>query len=132
LKPKTRRDYTRILRTLFPEWETKPTREITKRDVKEAIDRVMRTHGGCPANRAFACLRKMMNWALNEVIIEAAPTTGLQRPAIEEHASGRCTSASCIVCGKRSANRPCSIPYSSYGSYRRSDAKRSPACRGQS
>ena len=84
LKSKTRRDYTRILRTLFPDWEHKPFRDITRRDVKEAIGRIVRSRGGCPANRAFACLRKMMNWALNEVIIESAPTIGLQRPAIEE------------------------------------------------
>lgn len=83
LRAKTRKDYTRILRTLFPEWEHKPLAEITRRDVDEAISRVKRARGGCPANRAFACLRKFMNWATSKTLIDAAPTNGLERPAIE-------------------------------------------------
>jgi len=84
LRPKTRHEYGRLLRTEFKEWEQRPISDIEARDVNEAKSRLKRTRGGCIANRAFAVLRKMMNWAVSETIIKTAPTAGLKRPAIEK------------------------------------------------
>ena len=55
-------------------------------DVNEAKARLKRTRGAGIANRAFAALRTMMNWAVSEAIIRTAPTVGLKnrRPRSRE------------------------------------------------
>ena len=46
LRPKTRHEYGRLLRTEFKEWEQRPISDIEARDVNEAKSRLKRTRGG--------------------------------------------------------------------------------------
>lgn len=61
----------RILeRDVIPEWRTRRAKDITARDVRELLDGIVDRGAPIQANRTFAAVRKLFNWA-------AAPDRGL-------------------------------------------------------
>lgn len=66
-------------------WGDKRIQEITRRDVREHLERLADA-APIGANRAFSELRKFFNWVVGKDILDASPLVGLQPPS-EENAS---------------------------------------------
>lgn len=66
-------------------WGQKRIQEITRRDVREHLERLAVT-APIGANRTFAELRKFFNWTVGKDILISSPMTDLQAPS-EENAS---------------------------------------------
>jgi integrase len=84
-KPRKRswREDERILRVYVPAaWRGMKAHAITRRDVRELIaDLAERTP--IMANRVFACVRKVFNFAVRWDLVPASPCVGIERPAAE-------------------------------------------------
>jgi integrase len=74
----------RILeKDVLPEWGRRKVRDITRRDVKELLRKVL-DRGGIMANRTLALIRKMFNYAADELeIIPVSPCLKIKAPAPE-------------------------------------------------
>ena len=70
-------------RNLVPAWSGRPIGEITRRDVIEALDKVMDRGEPYAANRLLAAVRKLFNWALERGIVEASPVANIKAPGKE-------------------------------------------------
>ena len=83
---------------VLPRWGKRPIKSITRRDVTELLDEVAeqgstvkgedgkRRHipgGPIAANRVLAAVRAMFNWALRRGVVDAVPTTLVERPGAE-------------------------------------------------
>jgi integrase len=74
----------RILkREVITVWPRKSIHEIGRRDVLRLIDGIVDRGAPFMANRVFAALRKMFNWAVERGIIDTSPCAGLKPPAAE-------------------------------------------------
>jgi len=74
----------RILnRDVLPTWADRSVRELTRRDVRELVDRV--TDRGSPvmANRVLACVRTLLNYAVDQDWIDANPAARIKKPGAE-------------------------------------------------
>src|SRR5262249_7387939 len=81
-----RRGYDRwkdIERHLLPHWADRPLREITRPDVKVRLAAVRASAGPYARNRTLALIRKMLNFALDDELIEANPAARID--ALAEH-----------------------------------------------
>src|SRR5262249_42529502 len=58
-------------------------KEVTRRDVRILVDRVLDRGVSTHANRIFALARKIFNFALQRDIVDANPCHGLPQPARE-------------------------------------------------
>ena len=95
-KPRKRtwREDERILkRELLPHWGKMKAKEVTRRDVRLLIDRVVERGVPTYANRIFGLARKVFNFALQRDIVDANPCHGLPQPA-PEHRRDRVLSES--------------------------------------
>lgn len=63
LKPKTRYDYQRVMKTVFKDWQAKSITAITKRMVQERHRQLGETRGEYHANGSFRVLRTVLNFA---------------------------------------------------------------------
>ncbi|MCX5888447.1 MAG: integrase arm-type DNA-binding domain-containing protein [Deltaproteobacteria bacterium] len=74
----------RILeKDVLPEWGRRKVRDITRRDVKDLLRKVL-DRGGIMANRTLALIRKMFNYAVDELeIISVSPCLKIKAPAPE-------------------------------------------------
>lgn len=83
-RPRTAQEYERLLRQhVLPHWRCRMVHEITRRDVLNALDRVV--DGGAPivANRVLAVVRKFFNWCVARDIIVTSPCVGVKAPTVE-------------------------------------------------
>lgn len=69
---------------VMPGWGDRPIGTITRRDVHELMDAIMDSGRPYVANRAFAALRKLFNWAIERGYLETSPCDRLKPPATEE------------------------------------------------
>ena len=69
-------------------WEAKRIQEITRRDVREHLEKLAVT-APIGANRTFAELRKFFNWCVGKDILETSPMTDLQQPSEENDSRNR-------------------------------------------
>ncbi len=65
-------------------WRSIPVDEITRRDVLEVLDRMVREGKPYAANRLFGIVRKLFNWCIERGIVTASPVAGMKRPAKEK------------------------------------------------
>jgi integrase len=74
----------RILdKDVLPEWGQRKARDISRRDVKDLLRKVS-DRGGIMANRTLALIRKMFNFAVDELeIIPVSPCSKITAPAPE-------------------------------------------------
>jgi integrase len=74
----------RILeKDILPEWGRRKVKDITRRDVKDLLRTVL-DRGGIMANRTLALIRKMFNYAVDELeIIPVSPCLKVKAPAPE-------------------------------------------------
>ncbi len=75
----------RILeKDVLPEWGQRKVRDVTRRDVKDLLRKVLE-RGGIMANRTLALIRKMFNYAVDELeIIPSSPCLKIKAPAPEQ------------------------------------------------
>jgi integrase len=67
-----------------PAWGGRPIHDITKRDVIELLDGITERGKGTMANRVFATVRKLFNWACERDIIKISPCAGIKPPNEEK------------------------------------------------
>ncbi len=72
-----------IDRELMPYWAARPIGEITKRDVRQVVNRVMDRGAPRAANRLLSTIRKLGNWAVDEDYLEENPAAGIKPPGEE-------------------------------------------------
>ena len=89
-RPKKRswREDERILEhDVLPRWRTRPARGVRPRDVRRLLDTIVDRGAPIQANRTFALLRRVFNWAAapDRALVPHAhnPCRGLERPAPE-------------------------------------------------
>lgn len=81
-RKKTWREDERILeRELLPHWRNRRAKSISRRDVREVVEAVVARGAPIHANRIFALVRKMFNFAMQQDIVEVSPCIGLGQPA---------------------------------------------------
>lgn len=75
----------RILqKDVLPEWGRRKAKDITRRDVKDLLNKVLDRGAPIGANRLLALLRKMFNYAVDELeIIITSPCLKIKSPASE-------------------------------------------------
>jgi len=76
--------YKRILaKDVLPEWGQRKAKDITRRDVKSLLNKVLDRGAPIMANRTLAVIRKMFNYAFDEEIIPISPCIKIKAPAPE-------------------------------------------------
>ena len=85
LKPRSAEEVERLFKLhVLPAWGERRVQDITRRDVVELLDRI--TDRGTPvaANRTFAAIRKLFNWAVERSILHGpSPCAGVRLPSVE-------------------------------------------------
>jgi integrase len=77
-------EYKRILENnVVALWRGRRLGEMTRADVHEMLDGVIDRGAAVQANRTFAALRTMSNWALERGVIDRSPCAGLKAPTQE-------------------------------------------------
>jgi integrase len=83
-RPRTAQEYERLLRQhVLPHWRGRMVHEITRRDVLNALDRVVDRGAPIVANRVLAVVRKFFNWCVARDIIVTSPCVGVKAPTVE-------------------------------------------------
>ena len=73
----------RILRVnVLPHWGTRSVRDLTRRDVRALLEPIA-ARAPVMANRTLACIRTMLNFAIDRDWIEANPAARVRKPAPE-------------------------------------------------
>lgn len=71
----------RLLRTYFlPGWKNRNVRAITKGDVAEAIEPILKREAQGEARHAFAAVRKHFNWMVEQGLVDTSPCAGSKAP----------------------------------------------------
>ena len=70
-------------RDVLPRWGDRRIQDISRRDVIELLDAMVDRGVRQQANRVFAAVRKIMNWAVSRDIIAVSPCAGLKPPVPE-------------------------------------------------
>jgi integrase len=65
-------------------WRGRPVGEVTRRDVRELVEKIAETRGPIAGNRAFGHVRRFFSVLVERDIITASPCTGLKRPTKDE------------------------------------------------
>jgi integrase len=85
-KPKTR-DWRQTERMLEKEivgrWCGRRLSQLTRAHVHEMLDEIVDRGAPIRANRIFAQIRKMCNWAVSRGIIDRSPCDGMMAPSVE-------------------------------------------------
>ena len=68
---------------VLPKWGNRRIQDITRRDVIELLDGLTDRGLGIGANRSFALVRKLFNWAVERDIIAETPCKGIRPPVSE-------------------------------------------------
>jgi integrase len=76
-----REDDRLINRNLLPVWRHLKAKDIARRDVRQVVETVLERGAPIQANRVFALVRKMFNFAIQRDVVEANPCLGLNQPA---------------------------------------------------
>lgn len=76
-------------RDVKPIWGKRKAKDITKRDVVILLEDIVKRGAPIAANRAFACIRRMFNFAVERDIITGTPCTTIKAPS-KENQRDRC------------------------------------------
>jgi len=68
---------------LLPKWKHRAAADITRRDVRELLDRKMTSGSPVAANRLRALVSKIFNFAIERELVEHSPVVGVPKPAKE-------------------------------------------------
>jgi integrase len=78
-----RRDEAMLRKQVIPHWGRRKVHEITRKDVVELLDHLQDRGLTTGANRVFAVVRKVFNWAISRDIVQASPCYQVKPPARE-------------------------------------------------
>ncbi|PIO96577.1 tyrosine-type recombinase/integrase [Pleomorphomonas carboxyditropha] len=67
-----------------PKWGDRKIQSITRRDVIEVTDGLVDKGQPYAANRTFAHVRRLFNWAISRGIVNASPCAGMKLPGAEQ------------------------------------------------
>ena len=70
-------------RHVVPSWGTRPLKDITRADVKALLAKLVNGRTPIVANRTLATVRKLLNWAVEEGLVDANPCARMKLPAPE-------------------------------------------------
>lgn len=71
----------RLLRVYFqPDWKNRNVRAITKADVAQTLEPILKRGAHGSARHAFAAVRKLFNWMVEQGMIESSPCAGSKAP----------------------------------------------------
>src|SRR5262245_33889297 len=83
-KSATARETERCLhREIVARWRGRRLSKITKADIHALLDSIVDRGADIQANRVFATLRRMCNWAMERGLIAVSPCTGIKPPTAE-------------------------------------------------
>lgn len=83
-KRKTHDDRKRALKKdVLPAWGKRKAVNITRRDVIKLVDKIGDRGSPIQANRTFATIRRIFNWAISKDIVSANPCLGVEPPGEE-------------------------------------------------
>ena len=88
-RPRSLKEAERLLRVhVVSSWRGRAIDSITRRDIRDLLDKIV--DGGAPivANRVHSITRKLFNWCLEHEIIAVSPCVGI-KPPIEENSRDR-------------------------------------------
>ncbi len=77
---------------VLPHWADRSVRDLTRRDVRLLIEAISDRGARVMANRVLACVRKMLNFAVDHDWIDANPAARVQKPS-PEHSRDRVLTA---------------------------------------
>ena len=83
-KPSTVRDYRSCFRLMFTDWAKRPIASITKADVEKRFRHVQATHGERSANKAFAILHGVCEWAIADDTLTINPCIILKQKSLRK------------------------------------------------
>jgi integrase len=84
-RPKPAKEAERLLRVhVLRAWRGRTIGDITRRDVREMLDRIVEAGAPVAANRVHSITRKLFGWSVEHEIIAASPMAGLRAPAVEK------------------------------------------------
>jgi integrase len=69
---------------VLPLWGNRRIQDITKRDVQDLLESIIRRGGGLTANRVLAAVRRLFNWAIEKSILTTTPVVGVEAPLPEK------------------------------------------------
>jgi integrase len=64
-------------------WRGRPVSGITRRDIRELVEKIAKTRGPIAGNRAQAIVHRFFNTLIERDVLAASPCVGLKRPAKE-------------------------------------------------
>lgn len=72
----------RLLRVTFvPRWRSRHLDDLTKRDVLDVLDLIMAQNKPSAARHAFAAVRKLFSWCVEQDLIAVSPCLAIKPPA---------------------------------------------------
>lgn len=83
-KPSTVVDYRSCFRLVFSDWAKRPLNAITKADVEKKFRHVSQGRGERTANKAFAILSGVCNWAMADDTIQSNPCDILKHKSLRK------------------------------------------------
>jgi integrase len=75
-----REDQRMIERELLPVWRHVRAKDVSRRDVRQLLEKIVERNAPIQANRVFALVRKMFNFGLERDIVSSSPCLGLGQP----------------------------------------------------
>lgn len=69
---------------VIPKWGERKVQSITRRDVIELTDALVDKSQPYAANRVFAHVRRLFNWAISRGVVDSSPCAGLKPPGAEQ------------------------------------------------
>lgn len=83
-KPKKRswrEDERTLNHDVLPKWKNVPAKAITRRDVRELLERIVERGAPIQANRTLAIVRKLFNFAIEREVVDVNPCQAIRQPA---------------------------------------------------
>ena len=77
-------DEGRLQKYLVPKYGRVKAKDISRQHISLLLDELVANGLGVGANRVFAAIRKMFNWAVSKGILESSPCTQIKAPAKEK------------------------------------------------
>ncbi len=83
VKKSARQDERMLQRDVLPRWGDRSVRGITRRDVREILERVVDRGAPIAANRLLEVIRRMFNWGIQHDWLEGNPAAQIEKPGVE-------------------------------------------------
>jgi integrase len=116
-----------INKDVLPKWTGRSVRELTRRDVRALLDHVG-ARAPVMANRVLACVRKMLNFAVDHEWIDANPAARIKKPAPESSRERVLNDDEIRRVWRLLSNLPTTSDKPAPGRRRRSGTKDDPLC----